>query len=117
MKVNQRSAYLMVLFFGNPFESDLHIEKILLQHNQSILYNFVGVLVDCLYPHLEVIIERMHLPVACELDVLVFEQVYSQQVSDCMVFQGNAVSYGVDHLLALYHLHALLGQFLFIVSA
>jgi len=49
----------------------------------------------------------MRYPVACELDVLVFQQVDSGEVADGVVFEFDAVGDGVYHLLAFEDLDAL----------
>ena len=96
-------------------EFHLHLVDLLLQLVEGVLDNVVGVLVGGLHLHLDTVLEGVGLPVACELDLLVFEEVDAEEVANGVVLEGNAVGHRVHHLLPLYHLHVLLRQFLLVV--
>ena len=100
-----------------PLKKGLQVEQLLLQYNKCVLDDLVGVLVTGLYLHFNQVLQRMGLPVACKLDLLIFEQIYSEQISNGVVLEGNAVCSRVDHLLALDDFDEVLGLSLFVLSA
>ena len=97
-------------------EFHLHLVDLLLQLVEGVLDDAVGVLVSGLHLHLDAVLQGMGLPVACELDLLVFEEVDAEEVANGVVLEGDAVGDRVDHLLALDHLYVLLRQLLLVVS-
>ena len=71
----------MAFLVGRPFEAALQIKQVPLQGKQGVLDYAVGVFVIGLDSQFEGVVQRMAQPVACEPDLLVPEQVDSQQVA------------------------------------
>ena len=116
-KKGQKSLNFMVVLLGGLSESDLQIKQHLLQTKQGILDNFIGVLMDCLHPHFQSVIKRVHLPVACKFDLLVLQQVNAHQVANCVVLHSYAVSSAVRHFWVLLDPYTLLVESFYVLLA
>ena len=107
----------MAFLVGRPFEAALQIKQVPLQGKQGVLDYAVGVFVIGLDSQFEGVVQRMAQPVACEPDLLVPEQVDSQQVAQGVVFWGHAVGCAVLRVLGSQGLDGLPAHPLLLVSA
>ena len=94
---------------GDSVELVLQFEEVLLEAFEGLLDHFASVLMGGLHLDLHHVVQGMRHAVARELDLLVLEEVDPQEVADCVVFEGEAVGDGVDHLAALVDLDVLAG--------
>ncbi len=80
-----------------------------MKHDQGLLHNLVGVFMGSLDLNLDTVLQGMGLPVAGKLHVFVFEEVDANEVTDSVVFEGDAVGDTVDHFLTLHNIDSLFG--------
>jgi hypothetical protein len=75
---------------------------------KGVFDNFVGIFSCGLYLDFQNVIQGMGNFVACEFDLFIFEQIYSEEITNRMVLQFDAICDTVDHLLAFENLNTLL---------
>lgn len=107
-KLFKKSSASFLFLIKDSVKLIFHFKEFLFEGLKGVFYNFVGIFSCGLYLDFQNVIQGMGNFVACEFDLFIFKQIYSEEIANCMVLQFDAIRNTVDHLLAFENLYALL---------